>query len=163
MRAKHGPTDYLARILQRLGLTQTAFVIERSASESDENNPYHIHGVAIIPAELLDELTKETIGSDGQSRPSKLRALLAPPRCNDAKAPVRGYRQRYNNKAIDIEPVRTAGGWFQYITKEADFTAHSLSARPDYASRSAIQAGKALYESIRKWINTNPIRQKGGL
>lgn len=161
LRAKHGPTDYLARILQRLGLTQAAFVIERSTGESDENNPYHIHGVAVIPAGLLDELTREAIGSDGKSRPSKLRALLAPPRCNDAKAPIRGYRQRYSNKAIDIEPVRTAGAWFRYITKEIDFTTRDISARPDYASRSAIQAGKALYESIRDWVTANPIRLRG--
>lgn len=155
MSAKHGPTDYLARILQRLGLTQTAFVIERSNSESHENNPYHIHGVAIIPAELLEELTRELIGADGKPRPGKLQAALAPPPCKEATPPVRGYRQRYNNKAIDIQPVRTAGGWFQYIIKEIDFTAHRLSARPDYASRSAIRAGKALYESIQGWIMRN--------
>lgn len=159
LRAKNGPTDYLARMLQRLGLTQTVFVIERSASESDENSPWHIHGIAIIPAELLAELTSEPIGSDGKSRPSKLRAALAPPPCNDSSPPIRGYRQRYNNKAIDIQPTRTASGWFQYITKEIDFAAHDLGARPDYASRSAAQDGKALYESIRTWIGTKPARK----
>lgn len=153
MSAKHGPTDYLARILQRLGLTQTAFVVERSTSESHENNPYHIHGVAIIPAALLDELTRELIGADGKPGRSKLQAALAPPPCKKSTPPVRGYRQRYNNKAIDIRPAKTAGGWFQYITKEIDFTAHDLGARPDYASRSAAQAGKALYESIQEWIS----------
>lgn len=163
MRAKHGPTDYVARILQRLGLTQTAFVIERSTSESDENNPYHIHGIAIIPADLMKELTGETIGTDGKSIPSKLQAVLAPPPCKYAKVPVRGYRQRYNNKAIDIQPVRTAGSWLQYITKEVEFTAHRLGVRPDYASRSAIQAGKVLYENIREWINTKPTRRTGEL
>lgn len=163
LRAKKSPTDYLARLLQRLGITQALFVLERSASESDENNPYHIHGVAIIPVDLLDELTREPIGSDGKPRPGKLQAALAPPPCKEATPPVRGYRQRYNNKAIDIRPVKTAGAWFQYITKEIDFTAHRLSARPDYASRSAIQAGKALYESIREWISTIPIRRKGTL
>ena len=156
LRAKKSPTDYLARLLQRLGITQALFVLERSASESDENNPYHIHGVAIIPVDLLDELTREPIGSDGKPVPSKLREVLAPPPCKDATPPVRGYRQRYDNKAIDVQPVRTAGGWFQYITKEVYFTAHDLGARPDYASRSAIQAGKALYESIRGWIKMQP-------
>lgn len=142
LRAKKSPTDYLARLLQRLGITQAVFALECSTSASDENNPHHIHGVAIIPADLLDELT------------SKLRAALAPPPCSDATPPVRGYRQRYSNKAIDIRPVRTAGGWFQYITKEIDFTAHALNARPDYASRSASKAGKELYETIRAWIYT---------
>lgn len=93
--------------------------------------------------------------------PSKLREVLAPPPCKDSTPPIRGYRQRYDNKAIDVQPIRTAGGWFQYITKEVYFTAHDLGARPDYASRSAIQAGKALYESIRTWINAGPIRRKG--
>lgn len=154
LRAKKSPTDYLARLLQRLGITEAVFVLERSANESDENNPYHIHGVAIIPTGLLDELTRAPIGSDGKPEPSKLQAALAPPPCNDATPPVRGYRQRYNNKAIDIQPVRTAGSWFQYITKEVDFTAHALNARPDYASRSASKAGNELYETIRVWIRT---------
>lgn len=160
MRAKHGPTDYLARILQRLGLTQTVFVLERSASESDENNPWHIHGIAIIPDDLLNSLTREAMDKNGSPKPSKLQTLLAPP--PDAKAipPIRGYRQRWNNKAIDIAPTRTPGGWFQYITKEIDFTAHDLAARPDYASRSAIQAGKAQYESIREWISPKPALRK---
>nr|WP_322940822.1 hypothetical protein [Pseudomonas sp. s4] len=152
VRAKHGPTDYLARILQRLGLKQTVFVFERSASESDENNPYHIHGVAIIPADLLAELTQESIGANGKTTPSKLRAALAPPPRNASVPPIRGYRQRYDNKAIDIQPTRTASGWFQYITKEIDFTAQALGSRPDYASRSASKAGRLLYEAIRAWL-----------
>lgn len=160
MRAKHGPTDYLARILQRQGLTQTVFVLERSASESNENNPWHIHGIAIIPDDLLNSLTREAMDKNGSPKPSKLRTLLAPPPNPKAMPPIRGYRQRWNNKAIDIAPARTPGGWFQYITKEVDFTSHDLAARPDYASRSAIQAGKAQYESIREWISPKPARRK---
>lgn len=162
MRAQNGPTDYLARILQRLGLVQMVFALERSASASDENNPYHIHGVAIIPAALLDELTRESIGADGKPKPSKLRAALAPPPNSGSTPPIRGYRQRGHNKAIDIQTARTAGSWFQYITKEFDFTAHYLESRPDYASRSATQAGRALYESIRRWITTKPAQDDNG-
>lgn len=149
LQAKHGPTDYLARILQRLGVAQAVFVLERTTSQCDENNPYHIHGVAIIRADLLNELIREKIGPNGKPEPSKLRAALAPPPSKKTTPPVRGYRQRYTNKAIDIQLVRTASAWRQYITKDIDLTAHELGARPDYASRSATQAGKALYKSIR--------------
>lgn len=157
LRAKHGPIDYLARILQRLGITQAVFVLERSTSQSDENNPYHIHGVAIIRSALLDGLVREKIGPDGKRERSKLRAALAPPPRKNATPPVRGYRQRYKNKAIDIQPVRTSSAWLQYITKDVELTAHALSARPDYASRSATQAGKALYKSIQDALAVNSI------
>ena len=92
MRAKHGPTDYLARILQRQGLTQTVFVLERSASESNENNPWHIHGIAIIPDDLLNSLTREAMDKNGSPKPSKLRTLLAPPPNPKAMPPIPNTR-----------------------------------------------------------------------
>ena len=162
LRAKNGPTDYLARKLQRLGLEQMVFVFERSASTSDENSPYHIHGVAVIPALLLAELINEPKGADGKQQPSKLRAALAPPPSSDSTPPIRGYRQRYDNRAIDIQQARTAGGWYQYTTKEIDFTAHYLSSRPDYASRCAIKAGRALYETVRTWVKMQPSQDCSG-
>lgn len=167
LRAKNGPTDYLARILQRLGIKDMVFVFERSDSESDENSPWHIHGIAIIPADLQESLTREPMDKDGKPKPSKLRAALAPSPDTKTTPPVRGYRQRYDNKAIDIQPARRAGGWYQYITKEIDATVHYLKTRPDYASRGAVQAGRALYEEIRCLVGkssrvaTNPAGQVG--
>lgn len=140
--AAKGQADYLSAILRRLGVTELAFVLERSNSESSENSPWHIHGSAIIPADLLKELTREPIDAKGKRQPSKLRLALA-----------QDYRQRGNNKAIDIQPLRTPGAWATYITKEVDVTTHRLKGRsPSYASQSAKTAGRELYEGIRQWL-----------
>lgn len=131
--AKKGPTDYLAGLLKRAGLTEFAFVLEFSDSESEENHPLHIHGVAIIPAELLDGLSE------------RLREALA-----------HDYRQRGDNRAIDIRSLVTPVRWMHYITKQiAQTTARLSQGRPEeispyYASRIARAAGRELYEEIRQ-------------
>jgi len=140
--AAKGQADYLSAILRGLGVTELAFVLERSDSESSENSPWHLHCSAIIPADLLEELTREPLGGDGKRQPSKLRLALA-----------KDYRQRWDNLAIDIQPLRTPGAWATYITKEIDVTTHRLKGRsPYYASRSARAAGRELYEGIRRWL-----------
>lgn len=55
---------------------------------------------AIIPADLLEEPTKEPRGVDCERQPSKLRKALA-----------LDCRQRWGNKAIDVQPLRTPGAW----------------------------------------------------
>lgn len=140
--AAKGQADYLSAILRGLGVTELAFVLERSDSESSENSPWHLHCSAIITADLLEDLTRELTGTDGEPEPSKLREALA-----------LDYRQRFNNRAIDIQPLRTPGAWGTYITKEIDVTTHRLKGRsPYYASRSARAAGRELYEGIRQWL-----------
>lgn len=130
--AAKGQADYLSASLRRLGVTELAFVLERSDSESSENSPWHLHCSAIIPADLLTDL------------PERLREAMA-----------QDYRQRYKNRAIDIQPLRTPGAWATYITKEIDVTTHRLKGRsPYYASRSARTAGRELYEGIRRWLST---------
>lgn len=140
--AAKGPADYLSAILRGLGVTELAFVLERSDSESSENSPWHLHCSANILADLLEELTRESIGADGEPEPSKLREALA-----------LDYRQRFKNKAIDVQPLRTPGAWATYITKEVDVTAHRLKGRsPCYASQSAKTAGRELHQGIRQWL-----------
>lgn len=142
--AAKGPADYLSAILRGLGVTELAFVLERSDSESSESSPWHLHCSAIIPADLLEELTREPIGADGEPEPSKLREALA-----------LDYRQRFKNRAIDVQPLRTPGAWATYITKEVDVTAHRLKGRsPCYASQSAKAAGRELHQGIRQWLST---------
>lgn len=127
------PTEYIAAILKRAGLTEIAFVLEFSDSESDENHPLHIHGVAIIPADRLEGLSE------------RLREALA-----------HDYRQRGDNRAIDIRPLVTPARWMHYITKQvAQTTARLSKGRPEevspyYACRIARAAGRELYEKIRQ-------------
>lgn len=132
--AAERPTAYLADLLKRAGLTEIAFVLEFSDSESDENHPLHIHGVAIIPADLLEGL------------PERLRELLA-----------HDYRQRGDNRAIDIRPLVTPARWMHYITKQVVQTTARLSkgrpgeVSPYYASRVARAAGRGLHSEIRQF------------
>ncbi|SEJ33250.1 hypothetical protein SAMN05216201_10776 [Pseudomonas linyingensis] len=142
--AAKGQADYLSAILRRLGVTELAFVLERSDRESSENSPWHLHCSAIISADLLEELTREPIGADGKPKPSKLRKALA-----------LDYRQRYKNRAVDVQPLRTAGAWGVYITKDIDVTTHRLKGRsPCYASQSAKRAARELYDGMRRWLTT---------
>lgn len=128
--AAKGQTDYLSAILRGLGVTELAFVLEHSDSESSENSPWHLHCSAIIPADLLTDLSE------------RLREAMA-----------QDYRQRWDNKAVDIQPLRTPGAWASYITKEIDVTTRRLKGRsPCYASQSAKAAGRELYEGIRQWL-----------
>ncbi|MFN3771309.1 MAG: hypothetical protein ACK4TD_23300, partial [Ectopseudomonas guguanensis] len=66
----------------------------------------------------------------------------------------RGYRQRFNNLAVHIEAVSNPRWWAGYCTKEHEISADILKkARrqrtvPDYASDSARDGGKTLYESV---------------
>ncbi|MNN87280.1 hypothetical protein D3C81_2048140 [compost metagenome] len=89
--------------------------------------------MAIIPADLLDGLS------------DRLRELLA-----------HDYRQRWDNKAIDIRPLVTPARWMHYITKHvAQTTARLSKGRPEevspyYASRIARAAGRELHEEIRQ-------------
>lgn len=131
--AKQGPTAYLADLLKRAGLTELAFVLEFSSTESKENHPLHIHGVAIIPADQVEPLSE------------RLRELLA-----------HDYRRRGDNKAIDIRPLRTPAKWMNYSTKQiAQTTAKLSDGRPEevspyYACRIARAAGQELHEEIRQ-------------
>lgn len=94
-----------------------------------------------MPADHAFQLIKT---EGGATLPVRLRAAMA-----------QDYRQRGNNKAIDIQPLRTPGAWATYITKEIGVTTHRLKGRsPYYASRSARTAGRELYEGIRQWLST---------
>ena len=133
------PTEHIAAILKRLGLRDFVFVFEYSDSESEENHPLHIHGIAIIPDELLIELTREQVNTDGELQQSKLRAALAP-----------DYRERWGNKAIDIQPIQTPVRWVRYMIQEITQTSSRLDASPDYATQSASRIGQELYAEIRR-------------
>ena len=135
--AKKGPTDYLSALLRTLGIVDLAFVLELASSDSEENHPLHLHGIARIPAALSTQAIRE---------------LLAPEPDLNSSPPTRGYRQRWSNKAIALTELQTPGTWVSYSAKEFDFTAHCLQSNPDYASRSATTAGRELYEAIRVWL-----------
>lgn len=135
--AKKGPTDYLSALLKSLGIVDLVFVLELASSDSEENHPLHLHGIARIPAALATQTIRE---------------LLAPEPDLGASPPARGYRQRWSNKAIAVTELQTPGAWVSYSAKEFDFTAHCLQSNPDYASRSATKAGRELYEAIRFWV-----------
>lgn len=135
--AKKGPTDYLSALLRTLGIVDLVFVLELASSDSEENHPLHLHGIARIPADLTTRAIRE---------------LIAPEPDLGASPPTRGYRQRWSNKAIAVTELQTPGTWVSYSGKEFDFTAHSLQSNPGYASRSATTAGRELYEAIRVWL-----------
>lgn len=137
--AKKGPTDYLSALLRTLGIVDLAFVLELASSDSGENHPLHLHGVARIPVALATRAVRE---------------VLAPEPDLDASPPTRGYRQRWSNKAIAVTELQTPGTWVSYSGKEFDFTAHSLQSNPAYASRSATKAGRQLYEAMRVWLSS---------
>ncbi|MGV6396769.1 hypothetical protein ACTUVN_002208 [Pseudomonas caspiana] len=139
--AKKGPTDYISALLRTLGIVDLAFVLELASSNSEENHPLHLHGIARIPAALSTQAIRE---------------LLAPEPHLDSSPPTRGYRQRWSNKAIAVTELQTPGTWASYSGKEFDFTAHSLQSNPGYASRSANKAGRGLYEAMRVWLRSEP-------
>lgn len=138
--APRGPANYIAEIMKRtlakLGIaTDQAFNIEFNHTGRTENHPAHIHGALCIPEDRVNEV----IGA--------LRSSLAD-----------GYRQRYNNLAVNIEAPRSARSWAVYCIKEYDITASKLSSerlrktRPDYATQKLAQQAQELYESISSWI-----------
>lgn len=137
--AKKGPTDYLSALVRTLGVIDFAFVTEFANSDSEENHRFHIHGVACIPAALPTEAIRE---------------LLAPKQNLKLNPPLKGYRQRGDNKAIAVSNLQTPGAWVSYSGKEFDFTAHSLQSNPGYASRSATTTGRELYAAIRVWLRS---------
>ena len=137
--AKKGPTDYLSALLRTLGIVDLVFVSELASSDSEENHPLHLHGIARIPAAIATQAIRE---------------LLAPEPDLGASPPTRGYRQRWSNKAIAVTELQTPGAWVSYSGKEFDFTAHSLQSNPGYASRSATTAGRECYEAIRIWLRS---------
>ena len=136
--AKKGPTDYLSALLKSLGIVDLVFVLELASSNSEENHPLHLHGIARIPATLPTET---------------IRKLVAPKQNLKLNPPIKGYRQRGDNKAIAVTELQTPGTWVSYSGKEFDFTAHSLQSNPGYASRSATTAGRERYEAIRAWLS----------
>jgi hypothetical protein len=137
--AKKGYADYLSARLRTLGIVDLAFVGEFTDGHSEECHGFHIHGAACIPDSVSDDA---------------IRTLLAPRQKLKASSPIKGYRQRGNNKAIDTPDLATAGGWLCYSIKEIDATARILRSNPAYASRSATRTGRALYESLRAWIGS---------
>lgn len=134
--AKKGYADYLSARLRTLGIVDLAFVGEFTDGHSEKCHGFHIHGVACIPESVPDDA---------------IRTLLAPRENLNAPSPIKGYRQRGNNKAIDTADLATPGGWLCYSIKEIDATAHRLNGNPNYASQSSTRAGKKLYESITAW------------
>lgn len=137
--AKKGSSDYLSALMRTLGISDLAFVTEFADSDSEENHSFHIHGVGRFPPDLTLETIQE---------------LLAPKQNLKLAHPVKGYRQRGDNKAVVVSSLKTPGCWALYSSKEFDFTAHCLRSNPDYASRSATTAGRELYESMRTWLNS---------
>ena len=137
--AKKGPTDYLSSMIRSLGVKDLAFVCEFASSASIENHSLHLHGVGVFPPDLPIESIQE---------------LLAPKQNLKLVRPVKGYRQRGNNKAIALSDLRTPGSWALYSSKEIFFTAHRLRSNPDYAGRIATKDGRELYESLRVWLNS---------
>lgn len=136
--AKKGPTDYLSALLRTLDIVDLVFVLELASSGSEENHPLHLHGIARIPAAITTQAIRE---------------LLAPEPDLGTSPPTKGYRQRWNNKAITVTELQTPGTWVSYSGKEFDFTAHSLQSNPGYASRSATTAGRERYEATRAWLS----------
>jgi hypothetical protein len=134
--AKRSPANHLAGIIQRtltkLGIsTDLAFNLEYTHGASTENHPLHLHGIVRIPADRIEEVRLA------------LRSALA-----------EGYRQRFNNLAVHIEAISNPRWWAGYCTKEHGISADILKkargkrTAPDYASNSARDGGKTLYESV---------------
>lgn len=137
--AKKGPTDHLSALIRSLGVTDLAFISEFVSGNSEENHGFHVHGIARIPVTISNQI---------------IRQLLAPKQNLKLDPPIKGYRQRGENKAIKVTELQTPGAWGSYSAKEFDFTAHCLQSNPDYASRSATQAGREIYEAIRVWVRS---------
>ncbi|WP_460163349.1 hypothetical protein [Pseudomonas sp. S2_F03] len=135
--AAKGPIDFLSALMRTRGIRDIAFVTEFTDSKSLENHPFHIHGVARIPGGVSIQSIQE---------------LLAPKPDLKIDPPIKGYRLRGDNKAIEVTQLETPGAWVSYTGKEIDFTAHRLQSGPDYASRSATLAGRELYEAMRAWL-----------
>lgn len=138
LNAKRGPANHLAGIIQRtlakLGVsTDLAFNLEYTHGASTENHPLHLHGIVRIPADRIEEVRLA------------LRSALA-----------EGYRQRFGNLAVHIAEISNPRWWAGYCTKEHGISANILkTARgqrtvPDYASDSARDGGKTLYESLEE-------------
>ncbi|MFI8611179.1 hypothetical protein ACIGFL_23035 [Pseudomonas sp. NPDC077649] len=141
--ATAGPAAYLAALLKRkLGIGDIAFILEFSNSASNGSHPLHLHGIACIPDGLTEERIRAVLAPE-PTRPSLVAQTLNP---------IRGYRQRYVNKAIDLQPITTPGAWASYINKEYLLTQRKLGGAPDYASHSASRAGRELYEELVQWI-----------
>ena len=148
--APEGAPAYLAALIKRkFGITTIAFTLEYLNSTSNENHPLHIHGVACIPAGMIEDDIRAVLAPE----PTKPSLIAQTPN------PVRGYRQRYENKAIDMQPIRTPGAWAGYCNKEYLATARKLRAAPDYASHTARRAGKELYEEVAAWIRSRSAQQ----
>ncbi|WP_434608298.1 hypothetical protein [Pseudomonas sp. R1-7] len=128
-----------AALLRTLGIVDLVFVLELASSDSEENHPLHLHGIARISACIATQAIRE---------------LLAPEPDVGSSPPTRGYRQRWSNKAIAVTEIQTPGAWVSYSAKEFDFTAHSLQASPSYSSRSATTTGRELYEAMRAWLRS---------
>jgi hypothetical protein len=128
--APKSPTDYLSALLRSCGLKDLVFCLEFADCDSDENHPLHLHGIVLIPADQVSRLADD------------LRITMAS-----------GYRQRYKNRAIDIQPIRTTlTQWAAYCSKDQQQTQARLQSNPFYASQSSRRAGKSLYEGIRAWL-----------
>ncbi|WP_178119387.1 hypothetical protein [Metapseudomonas lalkuanensis] len=139
--ASEGPAAHLAALIKRkLGIKDIAFILEYPSSTSDENHQLHLHGIACIPEGLTED---------------DIRVVLAP----KPKEEVKGYRQRFGNKAIDLQPITTPGAWMSYISKEYLITQRKLGSAPDYASHGASRAGKELYEELVSWIKSERARE----
>ncbi|OFJ86603.1 hypothetical protein HMPREF2840_21680 [Pseudomonas aeruginosa] len=134
--AKRGPANHLAGIIQRTLAkleisTDLAFNLEYAHSTSTENHPLHLHGIVRISADRIEEVRLA------------LRSALAV-----------GYRQRFGNLAVHIAEISNPRWWTGYCTKEHEISADILKkARgmrtiPDYASDSARDGGRTLYQSV---------------
>ncbi|MFD2838271.1 hypothetical protein ACFS3C_22105 [Azotobacter vinelandii] len=135
--APKSPTDYLSAILRNHGIKDMAFCLEFSDTESDENHPLHLHGIAIIPAD----------------QPSRLANNLR-------KAMASDYRQRYKKIKLSTfsRSALLAHGHLT-VQKNQQSTARQLKSSPVYASQSAKRAGKRLYEGIRAWVRPKTPRK----
>lgn len=134
--AKRGPANHLAgtvqRTLAKLGIsTDLAFNLEYTHGASTENHPLHLHGIVRIPADRIEEVRLA------------LRSALA-----------EGYRQRFGNLAVHVAEISNPRWWAGYCTKEHGVSADILKkargkgTASDYASDSARDGGKTLYESV---------------
>ncbi|MOA46715.1 hypothetical protein D3C78_1692630 [compost metagenome] len=59
------------------------------------------------------------------------------------------------NKAVLVKPITTAGGWAKYCTKNYKSSPGYLT-NPRFASQSASDKGRQLYEEIRVWLGSLP-------
>lgn len=138
--APRGPADYLAEVIRRtlkkLGIeTEMAFNLEFIHGACKENHSLHIHGVLCIAHERIPEVAEA------------LRIALA-----------LGYRARWKNVAILLEPLQNARWWASYCVKEYDVTTMMLVDQaskwsPSYSSRSLTQRARVCYEESEEWLS----------